>query len=131
MLRELLFSCGVDFSGDLLRFLHFRPYPTLNKPNVRDWDKFQDWAQQLLGAIKGMGSSDQWPGLLGSAGSNVVVCRRPAPTPNMKDPSIFFDFFAKTLGFVLFPRHSRHPLAAAARLNGEIEAWGWLQEQAR
>ena len=54
--------------------------------DVRDLDKFQDRAQQLLGAIRGMGSSDKCPDLLGSVVINLGVFLRPASMPCVQDP---------------------------------------------
>ena len=47
----------------------------------------------------------------------------------MQDPAVCLDFFARTLDFALFPHPSGHPLAAAARLNGQKQSWKWIQEQ--
>ena len=55
---------------------------------ARDWDKFQDWARLLLGAIKGMGSSDERPGFSGNVALNLGVCPCAVPMPNLEAPVV-------------------------------------------
>ena len=51
--------------------------------------------------------------------------------PKLQGPTIYPDFLARTSDLVRFPHLSRHPLAAAAQLNGETQAWGRIQGEAR
>ena len=51
--------------------------------------------------------------------------------PDMHDPATFSDFFARTLDFALLPYISRHPLAAAAEINGIRKVWERIQGQPR
>ena len=82
--------------------------------SVRDWGEFQDWAQQVLGAITAVGSSQAWPDLLGNVALNLGVCPRAVPMTNLQEPAVYMDFFASALDVALFPHLRRHPLAAAA-----------------
>ena len=66
-----------------------------------------------------MGSSNEWPDPSGNVALNPGVCPRPVPMPDDQDPAIDLGFSARTLHFALFPLPSRHPLATAARLNGQ------------
>ena len=117
--------------GLLFRFSFVGAYPTLDMSNARDWDKFQYRARHLVGAIKGMGSSAEWPDLLGHVTLNRGVSSRAALVPNPQDPASRLGIFARTSDFVSFPHLSRHPLPAAAKLNGGKRAWGQIQEQVR
>ena len=80
----------------------------------------------LLGAIGGIGPSELRPDLLGRVALNLGANPRPVSAPNMHDPALYLDFFTSTLDFALFPHRGRHPLAVAARLNGQKHAWGWI-----
>ena len=50
---------------------------------------------------------------------------------HLGDPAIYLDFFARSLDFALWPHLSRHPLAAAKRINGEKQACEWIPGQVR
>ena len=76
-----------------------------------------------------MGRPDESPDLSGNVAFNLGVGPRPVPMPNMQDPAIYLDFFARTLDSAIgrHPNLSRHPLAAAARPNGKRQAREWIQ----
>ena len=117
--RALFFLVSRNSAGSLLRFCLLGSFPTLNMSNARDSDKYQNWAQHLFEAIKGMGSPDGWPDLLGNVALNLGVCPCTVPTPNLQDPEIYLVFFARTLDIPLCTHLARHPLSAAAKLTGK------------
>ena len=53
------------------------------------------------------------------------------PTPKSQNPEIRLDFFARMLDIAVFPRLSRHSLAAAAGVIGRPSARGWIRDQVR
>ena len=119
-LARALFSLfSRNSAGSLLRVFCLGSCLTLNMSNARYWEKCLYWARHLLGAIKGMGSSDGWPDLLGNDALNLGVCPCTVPTPNLQDPEIYLVFFARTLDIPLCTHLARHPLSAAAKLTGK------------
>ena len=78
-----------------------------------------------------LGRPTEWSDLLGPVASNLGVCPRAAPMPNLQDPATYLGFLARTFDFLPFPHRSRHPRAAAAELNGKTEEWGRTQVQVR
>ena len=100
------FSRLVEFREDFSRFARYSSHPILNMSNARDWGAF--W--EILG---------ERADLLGNVALNLGARSHPAPTPAMRDPAISLGFFARELAVARLPTLSRHPLAAAARLNGK------------
>ena len=131
MLRVSLVSCILGFSGNLSGWYTLDPIqPKTCRVSVIG-AHFMVGPNGLLGAIGGIGSSDLRPDLLGRVALNLGANPRPVSVPNMHDRALYLDFFTSTLDFALFPHRGRHPLAVAARLNGQKHAWGWIQGEVR
>ena len=123
-LARYCFPCLVEFGGasvaiHLLWSLSGREHAECSPSGI-----ILRFGRQLLGAPIEMGSPNERPDLLGNDASNLGVCPCPVPTP-------YLDSYARTLDSALFPHLSRHPIAAAERLNGKKQARDWIKGQVR
>ena len=64
------------------------------------------------------GSAGEWPLILGAVAKKLGVYRTPPPKPDMKDPEVYLDLFAKTLDVATFPKIGRHALSVASGADG-------------
>ena len=126
----LTLFCCFGHSAELCS-IPFRPLPTRVMSDARNWDQFEDWARQLLEAIKGVGTADSWPDLLGNVAIDSGVRPRALPSPILENPKVYSDFCMRMLDFAVFPHLSRRSQAAAAGVGGKKKARDWIQEQIR
>ena len=66
-------------------------------------DKQQEWGQKVVDPSGEGGSAEEWPLILGAVAKKLGVYRTPAPKPDLQDPEVYLDLFAKTLDVATSP----------------------------
>ena len=89
----------------------------------RDWDKRQGWNRKAVELFKGLGPSEEWPHISGTAAKTLGVNPTPPSKPDPHVPEVYPDFLSRTLDFAISSHRSRHPLAVASATDGESKAW--------
>ena len=89
-----------------------------NSTRSKTAGKQQEWGQKVVDPSGERGSAEEWPLILGAAAKKVGVYRTPAPKPDLQDPEVYLDLFAKTLDLATSPQIGRHALSVASGADG-------------